>query len=285
VAGPNGAFVWPLAVLLAIGAALFAVTGPLGAGATPEGSPGGSASDGPARTPGQNGWELLISEDFDRPAALGRFASVYPGWASYDGGIDTSRNFGRHSSTQGVYDSARTMSVSDGILDLHVHTSDGRPRVGAVTPTPDGKYWSGQMYGRYEVRFRADRVPGYKIAWLLWPSSDDWPEGEIDFPEGDLGGDITGSSHDTTGDPSRNAWYVDTETSMDDWHTAVIEWTPGKVAFELDGRTWSSRDPAALPRHPMRWALQAETGLSPQAPDPSAAGHISIDYVRAYRLR
>lgn len=276
----KGLLAQPLAMFCAIGVVLFALTGSVGAGAAPE----GSTPDSAARPPTRSGWELLISEDFDRPAALGAFASVYRGWASYDGGIDTSRNFGRRASARGVYDSSRTMSVDKGILDLHVHTTDGRPFVGALTPTPDGDYWSGQMYGRYEVRFRADHVPGYKIAWLLWPSSDDWSEGEIDFPEGDLGADITGSSHDTTGNPSQNAWYLDTATSMDAWHTAVIEWIPGEVAFELDGRRWSTRDPVALPRHPMRWALQTETQLSAQAPASSAAGHILIDYVRAYRL-
>ena len=48
------------------------------------------------------------------------------------------------------------------------------------------KVWQRQAFGRFSVRFRSDPLPGYKAAWLLWPESDNWNEGEIDFPEGGL---------------------------------------------------------------------------------------------------
>src|SRR4051812_38767480 len=41
------------------------------------------------------GWHLVLSEDFDRNAPLGGFATEYPGWAGYDGARDTSRDLGR----------------------------------------------------------------------------------------------------------------------------------------------------------------------------------------------
>jgi hypothetical protein len=52
------------------------------------------------------------------------------------------------------------------------------------------------LYGRYSVRFKADPLAGFKIAWLLWPDSGVWPrDGEIDFPEGELDLTIYGAAH------------------------------------------------------------------------------------------
>lgn len=229
------------------------------------------------------GWELVLAEDFDADADLGGFTDVYPGWAEYDGARDTSRDLGRRESHQGVYNSATTTTVQDGLVDVRVYTRDDTPQVMALTPTPDGQWWDGQVHGRYAVRFRADQVPGYKIAWLLWPSSDDWSEGEIDFPEGGLGDEIVGNSHDITGDPSVNAFSIRTGASMDDWHTATIEWAPGRVTFVLDDRAWTTTDPAAIPVDPMRWVLQIETELSVEAPPADAEGHVLIDWVAAWR--
>jgi hypothetical protein len=222
------------------------------------------------------GWSLALAEVFSRDAALGQFASTYRGWAAYDGAHDTSGN--------GLYNSATTMSVHDGMLDEYLHTENGKPQVTALTPTPDGKWWSGQTHGRYAVRFRSDDVPGYKMAWLLWPCSDDWSKGEIDFPEGSLGDIVERYSHDVTGNPSRNAFSVTSTSSMNDWHTAVIEWVPGRVTYMLDGQSWSTTEPSAIPTDPMSWVLQTETQLEGGAPSSGAAGHVYIDWVAAWRL-
>ena len=71
---------------------------------------------------------------------------------------------------------------------------------------------------------------------------------------------------------------------MQDWHTAAIEWRPDSVTFVLDGRTFTTNDPTAIPTTPMRWVLQTETELSGPAPSPTAQGHVQIDYVRAWTL-
>ena len=229
------------------------------------------------------GWDLVLVEDFDSDAGLGDFATTYPGWAAYDGARDTSRDLGRPATTQGRYDSATTTTVHHGVADVRLHTADGTPQVMALSPTADGDWWAGQLYGRYAVRFRSDPVPGYKVAWLLWPSSDDWTEGEVDFPEGALGEEIEGNAHDVTGDPEANAWHVDTGTTMDQWHTAVIEWTPERLTFLLDDQSWTTTDPQAVPRDPMRWVLQTETELGTTAPPADADGHVQIDWVAVWR--
>jgi hypothetical protein len=231
-----------------------------------------------------SGWKQVFAQDFSTAAPLGRFASAYPGWAGYDGSKDTSKGLGRPASQQGVYDSATTSSVANGIYDCYLHTQGGTPQVCALTPALGGKFWNGQRYGRYSVRFKIDDVPGYKIAWLLWPSSNQWSQGEIDFPEADLDSTATATAHQV-GNPSHNEYWVNTGVRLTGWHTATIEWVPGKVTFDLDGSTWQTTKPAALPTNPMRWALQAETQLSAKAPSASAAGHIDIDWLTAYQYQ
>lgn len=228
------------------------------------------------------GWDLVLAQDFDTDAELGSFATRYPGWAGYDGATDTSRDLGRPGGTQGRYDSRTTTTVSDGVLDVHVHTRGGTPQVMALTPAVDGNWWDGRLHGRYSVRFRTDPVPGYKVAWLLWPTSDDWSEGEVDFPEGELGAAIDGNAHDVFGDPAQNAWSIETGASMQEWHTATIEWTPDRLTFLLDDREWTTTEPRAIPRDPMRWVLQTETQLTDAPPDPDAAGHVEIDWVAVW---
>lgn len=212
-------------------------------------------------------WTPLIDQDFDTPAALGEFAEVYPGWAGYDGWYDTDG--------PGLYDSSRVVSVSDGILNEHLHTEDGEALVVSITPVPHI-----QTYGRYEVRFRSDEMPSYKIAWLLWPADDNWDHGEIDFPEAGLGaGDlIEGFSHYTQRVAGSSGWQITTEQNVHSWHTAVIEWRPDSLTYILDGVPYRTTDPGAIPNVPMFWSMQTE------ADDPAAStsGNVQIDYVRAW---
>jgi beta-glucanase (GH16 family) len=133
----------------------------------------------------------------------------------------------------------------------------------------------------YAMRFKADQVPGYKTAWLLWPDSENWADGEIDFPEGNLTGTISAYMHHK-GDPQAQDGYS-TGATYATWHTAVIEWTPQSVTFYLDGRViGTSTDAAVIPSTPMHWVLQTETRTSGGPPSDSAAGHVRIDWVTAY---
>jgi hypothetical protein len=213
-------------------------------------------------------WVPTIEQPFDTPAPLGRFAEKYPGWAGYDSFRDTGG--------YGLYDSRRVVSVENGILTQHLHTDNGQPVVVSITPVPHV-----QTYGRYEIRFRADVIPGYKFAWLLWPADNDWREGEINFPEAWLepGEKIRGFSHEVRGDPRNNAWVVETGRTPQEWHTAVIEWRPDSLTFILDGVAQTTTDPHAVPNVPMFWSLQAETIRHPA---PEVSGRIQIDHVRAW---
>ena len=215
------------------------------------------------------GWRQTLSEDFTKAAPLGSFASTYRGWAGYDGGTDTSGN--------GRYNSATTTSVHDGLLDKYLHSDGSSAQVMALTPPI-----ASQTYGRYAVRFKMDQVPGYKVAWLLWPASDNWTQGELDFPEGSVGGKASGFAHDTSGNPSNNVWSVDTGMATTDWHTAVIEWAPGSLTYTMDGKSWTTNNARAIPTNPMRWVLQTETELEGGRPNAGSAGHIYIDWVATW---
>lgn len=234
-------------------------------------------------------FSLSFEENFNTPAPLGSFASTYSNWGTYDGTqpSDTAK--------KGVYDTGRTTSVANGILDQYVHTEAGYPRVSAVLVPIAGNNnnpWSGQLYGRYEVRFRIPQpIDGYKIAWLHWPASDDWADGEIDWPEAtDLS---TGrrarpavkqlGNYNSTFLPPTEQFAPTPVSDGETWHTATTEWEPGVLRFYWDTTLVATvTDPAFVPWVPMRWVLQTETEIGGTTPS-TAAGHLQIDWVRYYR--
>jgi beta-glucanase (GH16 family) len=140
----------------------------------------------------------------------------------------------------------------------------------------------GLTYGRYAVRFRADPLPRYKTAWLLWPDSERWSDGEIDFPEGNLDGRINAFMHHR-GNPTAQEAYSTTAT-YPTWHTAVIEWTPQSVRFLLDGQVVGNDTVTQfIPNTPMHWVLQTETDTDPgRPPADSTAGNVQIDWVTVH---
>jgi putative cell wall-binding protein len=225
------------------------------------------------------GWKQVGAQDFTTSAAIGQIGQVY-GTAvrGYSGLLDTSKN--------GTYNPDSVLSVSNGVLDYYLHTAGGRPQVAAVIPFG----YSGQTYGRYSVRFRSDNLPGYKIAFLLWPTSDNWNDGEIDWPEGDLNGKMspasamkgtyspsTGMAFDAV---SPRSWSA---TDSSDWHIATTEWTPGSVKWYWDGVLVSqTSNSAGVPNTNFRWTLQAETQIDAPAPAPSVAGHLQVDWAVQY---
>lgn len=225
------------------------------------------------------GWKLTGAQDFTRPAGSGSVGEVYGAeMRGYAGFAD--------SSGRGLYAPDEVLSASQGNLDYFLHTAAGSPRVASVVPFG----YTGQTYGRYSVKFRYDSMPGYKIAFLLWPVSDDWNEGEIDWPEGGLDGALYAGSaikgSRATGpmkfDPPNRVYSPD---GPDGWHVATTEWTPGNVKWFWDGQLISqTTDPAGVPDTPMRWTLQVETSDRASASYPSAetSGYLQIDWAVQY---
>jgi hypothetical protein len=216
-------------------------------------------------------WNLVFDENFNTNVAEGGFLAAYRNWGAYPCcWRDTSQN--------GTYD-ARTLSVSNGMMNMHLHTtSDGVCHLAAPLPNRG----SDQIYGRFEIRFRADPVPGYKTSWMLWPQSSNLlRDGEIDFPEGELNSIMHAFMHHTNATSGGDQDWFGTSTRYADWHTTAVEWSPGKVVFILDGRIiGTSTD--RIPNAPMHWILQTETEISSSPPDPSARGYVQVDYVKIW---
>jgi len=215
------------------------------------------------------GWTQVFADDFTTAAPLGSFLSSYGSrWGAYPSPWkDTSGN--------GVYNPAKTMSAVGGAMDLWVHTESGVHYVAAPQPKLPT-----MTYGRFSARFQADSTPGYKVAWLLWPDSGVWPaDGEIDFPEGDLNSNMSAFAHFASSGGGQDAFTL--STTFTGWHTATIDWTPGKLVFYLDGKVIGVST-KLVPSKPMHWVMQTETTLNGTAPSSSASGHVRVDWVTAY---
>jgi hypothetical protein len=240
------------------------------------------------------GWKQVFREDFDKgDVPIGAFPGpLYSAkWsAGYkDGTPDTG---GQRGAKSGYYPS-KVLSVKNGMLDWYLHSEKGIPMGAAPSPKiphnsvnpPGGRKLlprhNSLLYGRISVRFRADPLPGFKAAWLLWPDSGVWPrDGEIDYPEGDLAKPFYGAVHKRGNDP-RATDVFRSHTTYVDWHVATMEWSPGKVEFFLDGRSLGAGT-TATPNTPMHYILQTESCL-PFCPSPNAAGHVYLDWIAIWK--
>ncbi|BCW73063.1 hypothetical protein NicSoilB8_41070 [Arthrobacter sp. NicSoilB8] len=265
-------------------AALAPATAPNGGGA-PQANPG----QAPARTTDVTmtgdlpGWKQVFVEDFSAgDVPLGGFPGpLYRArWsAGYkDGTPDTA---GQLSGGKTGYYPSKVLSVRNGTLDWYLHTENGITMGAAPTPkipnaSSNPPRANSLLYGRYSVRYRADAIPGFKTAWLLWPDSGVWPrDGEVDFPEGDLAKIIYGAVHyDRNGADAFEK--IDSDQSVTSWHVATMEWSPGRVEFFLDGRSLGASTKA--PTTPMHLILQTESCLT-GCPAPTAQGHVSLDWI------
>jgi beta-glucanase (GH16 family) len=216
-------------------------------------------------------------------SGLSAYPSPYQKWWAYgDGWKDTSGN--------GTYYPSRVMSIANGVMNLYIHTAtiNGTTYHMVSTPVPKipgGVNGGGLLYGRYIVRFRVDSLPGYKIAFMLWPDSNNQPlDGEIDFPEQNRYGDICGYMHwMNTTTRQQDAYCSTVQVQGSGWHTAETDWTPTACTFKLDGTVLgNATDTINIPSTPMHWNLQAETSVTGVIPSNTTAGNIQIDWATAY---
>lgn len=237
------------------------------------------------------GWKQVFREEFNKgnvpigafpgPAYSAKWSAGYK-----DGTPDTA---GQKGTKSGYYPS-KVLSVKNGMLDWYLHSEKGISMGAAPAPKiPNDSNrdksllprHNSLMYGRISVRFKADSLRGYKVAWLLWPDSGVWPrDGEINFPEGDLAKTFYGAAHYRGNDPAASDMFQ-SHTTFTDWHVATIEWTPGKVEFILDGRSLGAST-TLTPNTPMHYILQSESCL-PRCPAPQTAGHLYLDWIAIWK--
>ncbi len=232
------------------------------------------------------GWTQVFAEDFtEGDVPLGGFPGPIYGtrWSENykDGWPDTAaQQQPKGQRTSGYYPS-KVLSVHDGVLDMYLHSENGvamgaapSPIVGGATQRP----WNSLVYGRISVRFKADALPGFKLAWLLWPDSKQWPQdGEIDFPEGDLSKVIYAAVHGLDASGTHVIEVLRPNAAFTSWHTATTEWSPGKIEFFLDGKSIGVVT-SPVPDKPMHYILQTEACLT-GCPAPETSGHVYVDWV------
>lgn len=217
-------------------------------------------------------WQRVYTQDFSTDTALGQIEKAY-GTAvkGYDDATPTTWRNG------GCWYPSKTLSVHDGLLDTYLHSESGLAngcRFLSSASVPYG--WHGQVYGQFTVRMRADPVAGYKTAFLLWPESNNWGDGEIDFPEADLTEPVTGAVHRLSPADPNLFTKVTAATTQTGWHDYTIQWLPGHVRMLIDG-VLQQDFVADVPKTPHVWVLQSETAYG--APTPAASGHVLVDSV------
>lgn len=242
--------------------------------------------------PGDNirGWTQVLVDDFNVDCARGKFVgnpAYVARWTAYPTGWRTSKPW------QAGYYNNTILEVKNSCLIKNVHTDSlGHALVAAPRPKLSPKSPYGAMSIRRSVRFKSDPLPGYKMAWLLWPDSGNWPkDGEIDFPENGLKPDshIGGFVHKqnaTSGSEQFHAGSLVLPTDGE-WHTATINyksgtWRTPMVEFILDGERigkWVDR----VPYGPMHEVIQTEPLLQWERPDKNVAGQIMIDWYAGYK--
>lgn len=200
---------------------------------------------------------------------------------NFDGSsVDTSRWMVYHSPDAARNPrTGRAATVADGMLRLKGGRYGGKDLSGGVATR------LAQRYGRWEVRFRAEAGNGYTPVALLWPTAQSDGDGyaEVDFAEivdpRRQGGGIF--VHGGRGRAQRQL-----RADFTRWHTAAVDWLPGRLTFWLDGRkVWDYRGRYVPDGDRMGLALQNDVVCEPRCRDSSTPATVSmyVDWVKVYR--
>lgn len=160
-------------------------------------------------------------EDFSTNAVTGLVQSLYPqSWQPYPDG------------TSGIYAPSKTVSVHDGVMDVALGTGAG---AAGTFGSSDGA-WD-HVGGSFSVRAKATGGDGNGAAFMLWPTSNVWADGEIDFPEGNFEDSPSVFHHSMTPGKEAERVQLGTGVSWRDWHTYKVDWVPGEsVTYSVDGK-------------------------------------------------
>ncbi|ROP64319.1 glycoside hydrolase family 16 protein [Curtobacterium sp. PhB115] len=201
-------------------------------------------------------------EQFSTAAtAKGKFAKTYAkSWQPYPDG------------TGGMYYSGAMISAHNGYMDVKL---DGKHGAAGTFGTPTGAW--GHKGGKFIVRAKATGGDGNGAAFMLWPSSDKWSDGEIDYPEANFEQQPMLHHHSMTPGQEATATSLSTGVSWRSWHTYSIEWIPGKsVRYRLDGKvikTVTKHVPKTAHRYMFQVGNWGDTG------------HLYIDWVSTYTYK
>ena len=242
-----------------------------------------------------SGWTRIYAEDFlvdapigsFRPNTNGRLNETGSAHGSYGARITTYPDGWDDTNHGAKYYPSKVLSVSNSCLDMYLHSQeiDGKTSalsatVSPILPNPPGAT-SGSLYGRFSARMRITGTPSeYGGVWLLWQDRDipQWPaQGEIDFPEGDFGGNMNAYAHYANSKGGQDIISTSSRWSWQDWHVVTTEWMPGSLKFFIDGILVGTST-KQVPSTSMHYLFQC--GAHSQTPIPLwANGHVQIDWI------
>lgn len=211
-------------------------------------------------------WEQVFVDDF-RGTTLGSNWRKYSGVSGNDPHTDWETS---------------QASVGNGVLTLTAHRSGRTVKTGGVSLSSKT-----QRYGKYVVRMRVDKSDEMKYAVLLWPDSG-WPP-EIDFAE-DGPGDRSSMTTTFHYGLSNTMKHDKVSADFTAWHEVGVEWSPGRIAYTLDGRTWATRSMSQVPSTSMWLAIQQQAAgctrdSSKCDSDWSTDHRVQVDWVAVYARR
>ena len=223
-----------------------------------------------------SGYKRGLSLTFDTAAANGKVAqngsSDNLAYSKYmePYGEGWNDNFG------GTYGFNKQTSVSDGTMKVNVGSVNGVNTGAAWSFINQNTGW-GFTYGSTEMRARVTgNLAGYGSAALLWPDTDKWGDGEIDFPEGDFGGNTNIYVHCVGANPQNNCSSADTGFNWKDWHTYKTVWTSSSIKFYVDGKLVHTNT-NAVPKTSHHWVVQIGRHGG-GAKSTSLSGTFEVDY-------
>lgn len=198
--------------------------------------------------------------------------------------------------------SPKNVSVSGGVLNLVARrettpVSCARGRGTFVTPYSSGmvstyQKWE-QAFGRFEFRakFPYTEARGLQTSLWLWPddaSGAVWPiTGEIDVAEwySQWPDRVIPFLHYVALNDSKATNKECYVNRVQDWHTYLLEWEPGKIRISYDGRTCLVNDTLSSPfDKPFFMAMFGGFGLARNAPTAAtpAVNYSQFAWVRAW---
>ncbi len=205
------------------------------------------------------GYRLTKCEDFNG-------TTIPSGWSAYNGGGgDTVVGAGRKQ---------EQCTVGGGIL-VQTQNTDG------ATCGMTSNF--AQKYGFWEVKMRAYSTGSGGSAphpvLILWPDTDVWADGELDYFESDIGEGMGVFLH-CVGNPSANCYHTTHNVDVSQWHVYGFEWTATGFKGFVDGQQiYETGGNGSNPNVSMHQTIQLDnlTGQTPVSP-----AKMEVDWVHMY---
>lgn len=227
-------------------------------------------------------WRMVYSNDFLTDVPVGSFPGPVDGPYGndlhvYQDGWVVNGSFG-----PGEYNSTQTFAVNGSIIRKYLKVVGGVTQAAAFAVYPGGDT-SGQLYGRYTVRWRSTSQAGWHPAWLLIPVSGNWPtDGEIDFPECESDATVYAVTHRQNGVDGGDIEVFESVVPWGGnvWHTTTIEWLANDLSYWLDGNL-VGRSTARVPNTAQNWVIQTDSSYA-MTPPSTAQLTVEIDWIAMY---